>query len=238
MSAVDRAKPHGYSKAAKHARRHVQTMDAKQDHTSKKFTDPLRGDPELGATTVPGYYAPKNEKHFRHHPREKSTVLAAPAQLPDDGYNVAGDSFPGFERDLEAEDMKRWEKRRQHSLQEQYDRWLSRRFDIANPTVAKWLERIEPEFWDRRWAFLQDKMELETFLTRIRLYGPRTREDFDSLYALWVDGGLANAALRPMHSEGNAIHAKYTEGKLARPGIWKDSKQIAPYNFAAAYQKK
>ena len=224
MSAIDQARPHGYSKAAKHARRHVQSIDSKQDHTSVAFPNAWDADGQfLGAHTVPGYYRPKNEKYFQYHPREKRNIPDRVARFADAGTDVARDTFLGFERDLEKEDIERWEKRREIRLQEEYDRWLARRFDITNPHVARWLRRIEPEFWDRRWAFLQDKMNIETFLTRIRLYGPQTKEDFEGLFSLWQDGKYADAKYRPSSARDRQPRVRYSEGKLARSSRIADS---------------
>lgn len=244
MSTLDQARPHGYAKAGKKARRHVQSIDSKQDHTSEKFLDPrTAGQPaavrnNYGASTVPGYYRPKNEKYFDHHPREQYSVDPAPPEAnenPDPAHAIQTEGFPGFERDLEEQDIQRWEKRRQISLQEQYDRWIARRFDITNPHVARWLKKIEPEFWERRWAFLQDKMQIETFLTRMRLYGPQTKEDFEGLYALHRDGAYASAEYRPMSNYGRYMPFKYSEGRLARGVAFGGNGAIAAGATANAY---
>lgn len=243
MSTLDQARPHGYAKAAKHARRHVQSIDSKQDRGSTAFSDPHMAQypgairRAVGATSVPGYYKPKDEKYFTHHPREQYNTVESPGpeSNPDPAHAVQEEGFPGFERDLEEQDILRWEKRRQISLQEQYDRWIARRFDIANPHVARWLKKIEPEFWERRWAFLQDKMQVETFLTRMRLYGPQSKEDFEGLYALYKDGGYVNARKRPMENRGRPTRFKYSEGRLARGERFGNNGIIMPQSYAHAY---
>lgn len=240
MSTLDQARPHGYSKAGKKARRHVQSMERKQEHTSTRFTDPRNAfNITEGAQTVPGYYAPANEKYYRYHPRERDNVPSA-ATAPvgrtvDPADDVAREQFVGFERDLEEQDISRWEMRREMKLQEEYDRWLIRRFDVSNPHVARWLRRIEPEFWERRWAFLQDKMNLETFLTRMRLYGPQTKEDFEGIFALHNDQGLANASQRPMTSISQQPRVRYIEGRLARGVSMSSGAPISRDSKAGAY---
>lgn len=239
MSTLDQARPHGYSKAGKKARRHVQSMDQKQEHTSTRFIDPRSATNQTeGAQTVPGYYAPSNEKHFRYHPREKDNIPSPPVTLgatADPADDVAREQFVGFERDLEEQDINRWEMRREMKLQEEYDKWLTRRFDISNPHVARWLRKIEPEFWERRWAFLQDKMNLETFLTRMRLYGPQTKEDFEGIFALHNDQGLAEASQRPMLAPVRKPRVRYIEGRLARGPYMNTTAPIARDSKAGAY---
>lgn len=239
MSTLDQARPHGYSKAGKHARRHARSMEQKQDHTAVKFSDPRNNlNTYEGAQTVPGYYAPPNEKYYRYHPRERdnipTTIVTGVGQSVDPADDVAREQYAGFQRDLEQQDISRWEMRREMKLQQEYDKWLTRRFDISNPHVARWLRKVEPEFWDRRWAFLQDKMELETFLTRMRLYGPHTREDFEGIFALHNDQGLAHAR-RPMVAGAQSPRVRYTEGRLARGSSMFNTAPITRGFKAGAY---
>jgi hypothetical protein len=171
----------------------------------------------VGASTVPGYYSPADKKYFESHPREQFRTQP-PGFGQDIETNPAAEPFRGYKRDLEKQDVDRWEARRQIRLQQSYDEWLSRRFNITNPHVARWLRTIEPEFWDRRWAFLKDKMDVETFLTRMRLYGPQTIEDFEGLYALHNDAGMVDATERPSRNLGrNAgyLTRTYREGRVA-----------------------
>lgn len=237
MSSLDRARPHGYGKVAKHARRHVRSIESKQDHSAIQYPDPRDAtNTHYGANTVPGYYFPSNAKYLDRHPREQYNWIGADkGKHHDPAIDPMTEEYEGFKRDLEQEDIDRWDERRQIAHQAMYDQWITRRFDITNPHVARWLQKIEPEFWERRWAFLQDKMKLETFVTRMRLYGPQTREDFEGLYALWRDGGYANNQFRPKDNDGRMVRARYVEGRLARGDRFKNNEPIEEGARASSY---
>lgn len=223
MSASSRPVPKGYGGSARMARRQGKRMESKQDKGANKFDDARGGNADTGAQTVPGYYNPPNEKYLYHHPREQHTagIGGHQADLTDMATDPHGEEFEGFKRDLKASDIKRWEKRREIKLQEAYDHWIARRFDISDPHVARWLRKIEPEFWERRKAFMEDKMNIEAFLTRMRLYGPQTIEDLEGIYALHTDAGIANGEVRPIQNTGIApsvtvpSYPCYTEGRFA-----------------------
>lgn len=218
MSASSRPVPKGYDGSARKARQHGKRMESKQERNASKFTEPRNtGDPNLGAQSVPGYYKPPNEKYLHHHPREQHTAgLARPTPADTDmATDPYSEAFAGFKRELKPSDIKRWEKRRELKLQEEYDKWIVRRFDISDPHVARWLRKIEPEFWERRKAFMEDKMNVEAFLTRMRLYGPQTIEDIEGIYALHADAGIVRADLRPILNPGLGGFPRYIEGRFA-----------------------
>ncbi len=56
--------------------------------------------------------------------------------------------------------------------------------DASNPTKQRWAQAVFPEFYDRREQVIEEQARLQLAIAKIKLRGPRSREDLDLLYAL------------------------------------------------------
>lgn len=61
-------------------------------------------------------------------------------------------------------------------------------FNSSNPTQQKWAQSVFPEYFARREQVINEQTLLQNQLAKIKLRGPRSREDLDLLYA--IDMGL------------------------------------------------
>lgn len=69
-------------------------------------------------------------------------------------------------------------------------------FNSSNPTMQRWAQGVFPEYFNRREQVLEEQAQLQLAIAKMKLRGPRSREDLDLLYA--IDSGVVkvpNAAL-------------------------------------------
>jgi hypothetical protein len=76
-------------------------------------------------------------------------------------------------------------KRAQFEVGKQED-WFQNtwKFDSSNPTQQRWAQTVFPEYFGRREQVIDEQTLLQNQLAKIKLRGPRTREDIDLLYAI------------------------------------------------------
>lgn len=171
-SSTRKIAPKGYGGVKRSEVRFTDRVQRQQDVTgATSMVDPFAGarTAQIGPASIPGYYYPKQSKSMQDvHYR-----FQAEAGVTD-----------GFKRDFEQRDIKVLEEMREARMREAYDQWLVRRFNTSDIHVARWLRKIEPEFWERRQAWQNDKTNINNFLTRMRLYGPSTLEDLQGIATL------------------------------------------------------
>lgn len=102
----------------------------------------------------------------------------------------------GFQKQLSSADIALFELARDEDQQKAYDDWLAQNIDLSNIHESRWLRRIEPEYFERRKAWLDDKHRAVEFITKMRVFGPQTLQD---LQTLWV--------LENRHGEGDPDQA-------------------------------
>lgn len=102
----------------------------------------------------------------------------------------------GFKVSLEKEDVAYLETIRREKQAEEFDQWLVRNVDMSVPENQRWLQEIHPTFFSRRESYIDDKINLEARLAKIRLRGFRSEEDLKLLYA--VQTGLIKPPTGPM----------------------------------------
>lgn len=61
-------------------------------------------------------------------------------------------------------------------------------FNSSNPTMQRWAQGVFPEYFTRREQVLEDQAQLQLAIAKMKLRGPRSREDLDLLYA--IDSGV------------------------------------------------
>lgn len=64
------------------------------------------------------------------------------------------------------------------------------RFDSSDPNKQRWAQSVFPEYFARREQVIDEQTMLQNAMAKIKLRGPRSREDLDLLYA--IDMGLVD----------------------------------------------
>lgn len=75
--------------------------------------------------------------------------------------------------------------RKEKELQlRQFDDWLQQFFNIYDPAHQRILRELEPEFYQRRWEVIEDHLETQRMIARIKLFGVQTKEDLMFCFAI------------------------------------------------------
>lgn len=175
----------GYGRTRDAAGRFVGTMSKMEEPLPEKLEAVDNQDLRDSPAGVPAYYRSPTDFMMAQRLRDG----AALGQYGDE--HLASE---GFEKDLETRDIVELERRRQESLQKRYDQWLTRKIDLTKPINSRWVQRMDPEFFERRWQWLQNKLNMQTFAARMRLYGPTTLEDLMTLRMIENDVNSKNDA--------------------------------------------
>lgn len=66
------------------------------------------------------------------------------------------------------------------------DQWFAStwRADSSNPTMQRWAQSVYPEFYKRREQVIDEQTEIQRRLAKMKLYGIRSKDDFDLLHAI------------------------------------------------------
>lgn len=219
----------GYAAAGASAAALEKQMDAIRDKPAEDFVSD--GQPRRGARSIPGYYYDTNtaqDQAMKYRfaaatgaganpasARALEATMASELGLPADG---TADSVPSqllrnFKVELTPQDVEWLESRRRAKEQIEFDDWLTKRVDISNPAENRWLQEKYPEFWTRRERYIDDKINIEARLAKIRARGANTIEDFKLLFAL--DKGYLSAATAPLWSGATAGGPVFRKGLLS-----------------------
>lgn len=66
------------------------------------------------------------------------------------------------------------------------DQWFASTWgaDSSNPTMQRWAQSVYPEFFKRREQVIDEQTQIQNRLAKMKLYGVRSREDFDLLHGI------------------------------------------------------
>ena len=124
------------------------------------------------------------------------------------------DQFRGFGVKLERDDVEFLEQKRAEELQFEFDQWLARRIDLDDPANSRWVQEIVPDFYERRERFIDDKINLEAALAKIKLRGANSKKDLQLLFAL--NSGLIKPSSIPLfRSTGPVAGTDYQAGMMS-----------------------
>lgn len=124
------------------------------------------------------------------------------------------DQFRGFGVKLERDDVEFLEQKRAEQLQFEFDQWLARRIDLNDPANSRWVQEVVPDFFERREKFIDDKINLEAALAKIRLRGANNKKDLQLLFAL--NNGLIKPSTVPLfRSSGLRAGRDYQPGMMS-----------------------
>ena len=101
------------------------------------------------------------------------------------------------------DEIKAIERKLQQGAEMGFDGWFANtwQFESDNPVMQRWARDVNPEYFRRREEQIQNMAELQKKIALMKLYGPRTAEDLELLYA--IDTG--------------AIHQNVLDGPLWDP---------------------
>ena len=71
-----------------------------------------------------------------------------------------------------------------------FDQWFqgSWRLDSSNPTLQRWGQEVNPEYFARREQVIDEQTRIQNMLAKIKLRGVHTREEMELLYM--IDNGI------------------------------------------------
>lgn len=132
--------------------------------------------------------------------------------------SVAG-QLGGFKVHLEPNDVNVLEQHRKEELALTFDQWVTRKIDIADPHNSRWLQEIHPDFYARREAYIDAKINLEARLAKIRARGIKGQDDLKLLFA--VDTGMVTPSTQPLfRAAPQQAGRDFQSGWLSIPGYF------------------
>ena len=71
-----------------------------------------------------------------------------------------------------------------------FDQWFQGQWklDSANPTLQRWGQQVNPEYFARREQVIDEQTRIQNMLAKIKLRGVHTREEMELLYM--IDNGI------------------------------------------------
>lgn len=103
---------------------------------------------------------------------------------------------------LEAKDSDfEWlQKKREQEIEANFQAWFAQGYDRATPEQKKIARELYPEFYAQRMRYLDKQIELQRAIAKIKLEGPKTKEDMILLFAIeagFIDGEPLKHILDP-----------------------------------------
>lgn len=134
----------------------------------------------------------------------------------------------GFGVKLERDDVEFLEQKRAEELQFRFDEWLARRIDLNDPANSRWVQEVVPDFFERREKFIDDKINLEAALAKIRLRGANSKKDLQLLFA--INSGLITPSQKVLFGS-----TPLAAGTDYQPGMMSVLQWFAPRSTAPVW---
>jgi len=180
------------------------------------------GNTSMSARRVPGYYyqtSTQDDQRMKYRvaaagngdlPATAAAELGIPIQDVD---TMPTQLLKNFKVDLTEKDVEWLEKRRRAKEQVEFDNWLTQIVDINDPAQNRWLQQMYPDFWARREKYIEDKINIEAKLAKMRLRGPKDITDYKLIYA--IDQGYVAPATGPLWRGTPAGGGNFKRGYLS-----------------------
>jgi hypothetical protein len=112
-------------------------------------------------------------------------------------HQLASTSRPAPITDSDAERVMRKTAAVEVAKEEEWfqNQWM---FNSSNPTMQRWAQGVFPEYFSRREQVLEEQAQLQLAVAKMKLRGPRSREDLDLLYA--IDSGVVDVSKNPIYA--------------------------------------
>jgi hypothetical protein len=151
-----------------------------------------RGKAGSEAAQFPARYIEPDERDDYMYVKDKLASTARPAPVTDEDVSSI------------------LRKRAQFEVAKQED-WFqnSWSFNSSDPNKQRWAQTVFPEYFARREQVIDEQTVLQNQLAKIKLRGPRSREDIDLLYA--IDMGLVDPSNTAIWNlTGDNMNAAFT----------------------------
>lgn len=97
---------------------------------------------------------------------------------------VRGPSGPFGQVHAERSDFEWADRKRQQIERLNYENFIAKSFDLSNPADQQRLEKIFPDYYEKREAEIEQQAELQKTLALIRLRGAQSKKDYTIAYGL------------------------------------------------------
>jgi hypothetical protein len=84
----------------------------------------------------------------------------------------------------DTEDFRWADRKRQQIERINYENFIAKSFDLSNPADQQRLEKIFPDYYEKREAEIEQQAELQKTLALIRLRGAQTKKEYQTVYAM------------------------------------------------------
>lgn len=175
------------------------------------------------ARDIPGYYYTTNtaddtRMSYRLAAANNGTLdplERASLGLPDQTLRdpAAAKLLQNFKVELTQKDVDWFEERKDTKEQIRFDEWLTRVIDVSDPGESRWLQDMYPEFWNRREKYIDDEINAEAALAKIRLRGVKNMNDLKLIYAM--NTGRWAPATKPLWAGSPAGGVGFKKGWLS-----------------------
>jgi hypothetical protein len=105
-----------------------------------------------------------------------------------------------------------------------FESFLQQYFDLDNPLHQKLLLELYPNYFDRRFQVIQEKLKLQERIAHLKLFGPQTKEDIFFMYSLyngdidWPEGAVFDTKVDETKSQKAFNRGFFNYKKWASPG--------------------
>ena len=117
----------------------------------------------------------------------------------------------------------------------QFDEWFQNQWklDSANPTLQRWGQEVNPEYYARREQVIDEQTRIQNMLAKIKLRGIHTREEIELLYM--IDNGIITVPTQPIFNHtGNTMSEVEIRRGLFNPFRVNAMKRQAGYHSPPA----
>lgn len=204
-------------------------MDMVRDQPAEVLQTGTGDNPLPNARDMPGYYYSTNTADDTMM-RYRIAAAAGDGKLNPDtaealrlpkhmtGDPAAMELLRNFKVNLTQKDIDFFEDRFKAAEQVRFDDWLTQVVDISDPGESRWLQDLYPEFWNKREKFIDDHINAEAALAKIRLRGIKNLADLKLIYAM--ETGRWSPATAPLWSHSPAGGENFRHGWLSLAGPW------------------
>jgi hypothetical protein len=201
-------------------------MDMVRDQPAEVLQTGAGDNPLPNARDMPGYYHTTNtadDTMMRYriaaaNDGKLNAETAAALRLPEgmQGDPAAMELLRHFKVNLTQKDIDFFEDRFKTAEKVRFDDWLTQVIDISDPGESRWLQDLYPEFWNRREKYIDDEINTEAALAKIRLRGIKNMSDLKLIYAM--ETGRWSPATAPLWSHSPAGGSNFRTGWLSLAG--------------------
>lgn len=106
------------------------------------------------------------------------------------------------------------------------EKWLASKWDLSDPITAQWFNQLLPSFTQRRYKYGMDKLQVQKQLFEIALFGPRSEEDLDFMWAVETGKLDIEEIRRPIWEKPKDITDVSKADAIYKAGLFAPSKSI------------